>query len=1205
MPHPNNGDSPGTSLHKLVDQLRHGPRSSLLALLRADQGKRWRRGERVLAEAYLAHIPGREDEALDIIFSEIALREELGEQPTPAEYLGRFPQYLAALQRQFLLNQALDDCDLFADQTNWTLPGASSPDLARPEVTVDLPSKASDPADPQQTLPVEQTLDEAGGGGRGPQPAAVPGYEIISELGRGGMGVVYKARHIQLKRLVALKMILAGSHASPQDLARLRGEAEAVARLRHPNIVQIHEVGDHNGLPYLSLEYVAGGSLADKLDGTPLPPLPAALLIERLARAMHHAHAEGVIHRDLKPGNVLMEPAKASDATINLDSSGLASDTTFGIPKITDFGLAKQLGGESNVTGSGAIVGTPSYMAPEQAAGKAEAIGPRTDVYALGAILYETLTGRPPFRAANVMDTILQVMSEDPVPPTQLQPNAPRDLETICLKCLHKEPERRYASALALAEDLCAYREGRPIAARPVGLWERGVKWARRRPTVAALLALIAVVSVVSFFLVTWQWQRASLALGVSEIALAETEQARREEEAQRIAKGKAPEAREAALRAAKTSLYFNRIALAERDWAANDVVGVLKLLDAAPRELRHWEWHYLSCLCRSGRFSLPGKDCVAISPENGLIAAPGDRSILVWELPGKRQRWTLETSLSRVNHLAFSADSRRLAAASDDDLVRIWDMTTGKLRHTLKKQPRDTASSPLPVRAVAFAPAGQLLAAAGDDDTITLWDFTTGKEGRTLSGHTSTVTGLAFNPEGRSLASASKDQTIKLWDVATGQEQRTLHGHQALVSGVAFRPDGKLLASASEDQTVRLWEPTTGHELRTLRGHPGAVNCVTFSASGQLASASGDYLKPGDVRLWDAATGEQQATFRWPTQEITGLAFTSDGKQLASADQKSVIVWDATNDLESRSLRGHQEVVMACAFSPTAPQLASAGEDWTVKIWDLATEQLVHECAGHTAAINAVAWTPDGKRLVTTSDDRTIKVFENGTGKTLFTLRGHTVGVLSIAISPDGKLLASAATTPAAPGEVKLWDLRTGKEVRTLPTGSVRTLAFSPDGTQLAGGAERPFRVVVWDVGSSKELRTLGGFYQPISAVAYSADGRWLAASGGSKKEGIIKLWDAADAEEREPIRTRTGRIGSIAFSPDGQRLVAASWDHTLKLFDPQTRQDVLTLRGHTDGVTGVAFSPDNGRIASASRDKTVRLWNAATMPAPPRKRD
>jgi tetratricopeptide (TPR) repeat protein len=299
----------------------------------------------------------------------------------------------------------------------------------------------------------------------------LPGYEILGELGRGGMGVVYKARQIGLNRLVALKMILAGGHASAGELDRFRTEAEAVARLQHPNVVAIHEVGEQNGLPYFSLEYCEGGSLAARLDGTPWEPANAAALGETLARAMQAAHARGIVHRDLKPANIL-----------------LAGD---GKPKIADFGLAKQLDSGPGRTASGAIMGTPSYMAPEQAGG-AKDVGPAADVYALGAVLYELLTGRPPFKAPTDLDTMLQVVSDDPVPPTRLQPKTPLDLETICLKCLAKEPARRYPAAEAMAEDLHRFRVGEPIAARPVGRLERGRRWCRRNPALAGSLAAIA-----------------------------------------------------------------------------------------------------------------------------------------------------------------------------------------------------------------------------------------------------------------------------------------------------------------------------------------------------------------------------------------------------------------------------------------------------------------------------------------------------------------------------------------------------------------------------------------------------------------------------------------------------------------------------------------------------------------------------------------
>jgi hypothetical protein len=295
----------------------------------------------------------------------------------------------------------------------------------------------------------------------------VPGYEILGELSRGGMGVVFKARQVSLKRVVALKMLRDGVLAGPGELARFRREAEAVARLQHPHVVQIHEIGEAEGRPFFSLEYVEGGSLAQKLGGTPLPSRQAALLAEPLARAVHAAHQRGIIHRDLKPANVLL--------------------TADGQPKITDFGLARHLDADPGQTPSGAVVGTPSYMAPEQAGGKARQAGPAADVYALGAILYELLTGRPPFRAATPLDTVLQVMSEEPVPPSRLQPKVARDLETICLKCLNKEPDRRYASAADLADDLHRYLGGQPIRARPTPVWRRALKWAKRRPALAAL----------------------------------------------------------------------------------------------------------------------------------------------------------------------------------------------------------------------------------------------------------------------------------------------------------------------------------------------------------------------------------------------------------------------------------------------------------------------------------------------------------------------------------------------------------------------------------------------------------------------------------------------------------------------------------------------------------------------------------------------
>jgi serine/threonine protein kinase len=364
--------------------------------------------------------------------------------------------------------------------------------LAQPDTSVE--AGGGSPPAPREPHVAPSTVVSAETPSRPALPAGapqVPGYEILGELGRGGMGVVYRARQTSLNRLVALKMILAGGYAGEAELMRFRTEAEAIARLQHANIVQIHEVGEADGRPFFSLEYCGGGSLDRRLNGTPLPAPEAARLGETLARAMDAAHRAGVVHRDLKPANILLSSGGCQPPDEVQGSGGLRPPLADCTPKISDFGLAKRLD-DAGQTTSGAILGTPSYMAPEQAEGRTREVGPATDVYALGALLYELLTGRPPFRAATPLETLRQVAADEPVSPRRLQPQTPHDLETVCLTCLHKDPRRRYASALALADDLRRFRAGEPVAARPVGPVGRGWRWCRRNPVTAALLGAVA-----------------------------------------------------------------------------------------------------------------------------------------------------------------------------------------------------------------------------------------------------------------------------------------------------------------------------------------------------------------------------------------------------------------------------------------------------------------------------------------------------------------------------------------------------------------------------------------------------------------------------------------------------------------------------------------------------------------------------------------
>jgi serine/threonine-protein kinase len=458
--------------------------ADLVAVLRVDQDQRWRRGERIPAENYLQQffsLDGEAEHALDLVYSEFLLREELGEAPAVQKYAERFPELAAAFRLQVELHRALN---------------------------------AEEPRSvPRSATPFEDAGTVHGGrvirSQRAETLPAVSGYELMGLLGRGGMGVVYKAWQVGLKRLVALKMLPAGEPGDQEQLSRFRAESEAVARLQHPNIVQVHEVGEQDGRPFFSLELVEGGSLEKRLGGKPQPAPEAARLIETLARAIHAAHQCGIIHRDLKPANILLQLEESSrkDAKTqrskerqekqrdgsepsSLSPGVLASlrELSF-LPKITDFGLAKRLEADEAHTRTGAIMGTPNYMSPEQASGRNREVGPATDIYSLGAILYELLTGRPPFNGATPLETLEQVRSAQPVPPRQLQPKLPRDLETICLKCLQKEPSRRYANALELAEDLGRFLRHEPIRARPVGRGERLWRWCCRNPLVASLTA--------------------------------------------------------------------------------------------------------------------------------------------------------------------------------------------------------------------------------------------------------------------------------------------------------------------------------------------------------------------------------------------------------------------------------------------------------------------------------------------------------------------------------------------------------------------------------------------------------------------------------------------------------------------------------------------------------------------------------------------
>ncbi|HMO66227.1 MAG TPA: serine/threonine-protein kinase, partial [Verrucomicrobiota bacterium] len=546
-------------------------------------------------------------------------------------------------------------------------------------------------------------------------------YELLEEIARGGMGVVFKARQVSLNRLVALKLISAGALATADLVKRFKAEAEAAAALSHPHIVPIHEIGEHGGQHYFSMGLVEGPNLKERLSGRPLPVEEAAALAATLARAVHHAHQRGVLHRDLKPGNVLLDPE--------------------GRPHLTDFGLAKLVQKDSTLTHTHAVMGTPAYMAPEQARGETREVTTAADVYGLGAVLYETLTGSPPFAGGTSVETIRQVLDQEPRRPSVFNPKVDRDLETICLKCLEKEPGRRFASAVALAEDLDRWLRHEPIRARPITTPERVKKWVRRRPAIAALGAL-SLVSLVA------------LAVG-STIAAWRIQQGREE---------------------LRQNLYASEMGQAFAALDSGDVRRVRELLDAQPPALRGFEWRHLWGQSRTQEVATfdPGSTYgCAVSPDGRYLASMADK-LSLWDLLSRQKLVTRgEVAPGGADDLTFDPHSRMLAVAmTGSDQVRLWNLETLQLMEPVLEL--DAAGA----HGVAFSPDGRWLAAAGGlrygdgvPGDAKVWDTATWQLRFTLPGVSNWLTRITFSPDGRWLAASGGGGFVKVWEAATGRE--------------------------------------------------------------------------------------------------------------------------------------------------------------------------------------------------------------------------------------------------------------------------------------------------------------------------------------------------------------------------------------------------------------------------------------------------
>lgn len=1037
----------------------------------------------------------------------------------------------------------------------------------------------------------------------------IAGYEFARPLGRGGMGVVYLAREIALNRWVAVKVLVGGTFAGDEALDRFRREAEAVAALQHPNIVQIFQVGTSQfgpdgqpACPFIALEYADGGTLAAHT-GKPADPSVAAELVATLADAVHYAHGRGIVHRDLKPGNVLMRVHAKCELSV---------DSLHGMltPKISDFGLAKRVGVDgpaASATVDGSMLGTPEYMAPEQANGRSD-VGPPADVYALGVILYELLTGRVPLQGADYVDTLLRVRSQEPISASRLQPRLPRDLDTICEHCLRKEPDRRYASAAALAADLRAWRDGRPIAARPIGPLERAWKWTRRRPSIAALLASVVTVTAIGVVGVLTQWQKAERRAVAESAARAQTNQA---------------------LDAVESSLYFGRINLAQRELAAGNRRDAERILDACrpasgARDLRGWEWHYLTNACRAEQLAFRASNewvwDLAYSPDGATIATAagspydGERE----KMPGELRLWDAKSGALRkrfdspsgtVRRVVFSPDGQCLCTASFDGHLRLWDVATGQL-----------LGAPMPVKVDIkpdpdnfgdcgpcwFTPDGQAVEFRGPD----VW--------QRLDRATGAVTPLPDwngtvhrSPDGRLRLARRGPSDLDIVDVATGSVRDRFH-HAREFHRAALSPNGTRVATSDYGcAEVFALRP---RRRDSIFDSESWIEAIAFRGDGHVVAWAGSARQ---VVVRDLATGATTA-YIGHDAEVRALAWSPDGRSLASCDRGGhVLVWDVTRNPQ------HQLILPGLdASNQFAVGLWSDGSAVIIAQFDnrffrydrTGTRVVDGQVPGLTRKVEYprmdVRVSADGAFLFgpLEADRRTVGQWDTVAGAKVREFRGHTLPIVSIALSQDGRRLATRALRrqgSSVQSEAWVWDTQTGEKLHEVTTAPVSAMALSSDGRRLAGFL-RTGAIAVWDVAAGHELwrtaaHTAAGGAPTSSLVfdlAFSPDDHLLASAGFI--DGCVQLWDARTGDKiHAPLPARPTLTG-VTFTPDGRRIAAAGYDSEVRLWDVATGQLALTLtvpggarRADLAFTARPFFSQRNGRLAVLNWNGSIAVWD------------
>jgi WD40 repeat protein/Flp pilus assembly protein TadD len=1078
--------------------------------------------------------------------------------------------------------------------------------------------------------------------GSPPRPLAtgptVPGYELLRELGHGRMGVVFLARQLLHDRLVALKLLDDEALAGLRDLTSFEHEGRTAARLQHPSVVTLYEVGDAAGQPYLATEFVSAPTLQQRLGKGPLADREAAVLLETLARAVQHAHEQHLLHLDLEPANVF-----------------LTSDCT---PRITDFGLAVFLRAQP---------GNPGYAAPEQSGGTA--VGPAADVHALGAILYETLTGRPPYLAPTNAQTLQLTRTREPVTLRQLQPGVSPDLEFIYLKCLQKRPDRRYPTALALAEDLWRFLDGKAVQSWPQAFRGHVGRWCRHNPLAAGLSAAACLLLAVALPLVIGAYHQAGEARMAAQEERRLAEQARldlqlrRDEEAaarqkaehqawqadlqqkdwhrhhdelkqelhkvvkdrkdalekrdtEALLRRTAEENAQAAVLASKEAAAARResaqqlikleVASGTRLLQSNDPAGSLLWFTEALRltqlERLPEETHRLRLAAILSQCPRPTQVWTADKTIHVAQLSPDGRQVLRAGVDGTAVVWNAATGqrigdemqhATAISQASFSPDGRRILTVCGDQTVHVWDMATSK-------EAIPALQLLGPVVSASFSPDGRRFLTVGYKSAETFTDlelrvFETGT-GEALSeepiGSQIAAQPAAFSPDSRRVLSICQDRCARIWDAVSGEQVGASLQHRGDLFHASYSLDGQFVLTASREGTARVWEASTGKPITPPVKHGAALCTACLSSSGRhLLTAGADRL----VRLWDTSTGEPAGTSIRQPEDIAQATFSPDGRYVLTTAADWVRICDVESGEEVSPPLRHNGPVVQAMFNPTGATLLTLSGK-VVRVWDLTTGELPKVRPEPLPDDKVSAFTSDG-RLVLRATGRTARVYDTGTNKPIGPPLEHLQEVSGVSFSPDGRRLLTIThqlNGDVPEGRVRIWEGATGKATgdALLHPQAVKAALFSPEGDRvLTVCQDRKARL--WDVAKSAVIGAPMEHKEEVSRALFTPSGAHVLTIDA---EGGMRLWDSATAEAIGAIWGHQKPVHDVAFSSDGKRLVTASEDGLARVWETATGHLEVETAQRGSSVIHAVFSPNGDRLATVSTDRSVRIWDAAT---------